>query len=148
MDGTVDGLPRHRSSLHQARTGSRTYTKPEESSVLLPGRRQGHDDIHETGDSKHSASSSDQEFRSGSSSHTTSEDVELDHMGSDDRLSDDEETGLTNGDRRRRRRRKRRHTLMDERIAVGVEVEKHERALADESIVTRLLVNALLIGLW
>ena len=148
MDDAADGLPRQRSSLNHARIAGRLYTKPEGSSGLPPGRWDGHDDIHEIGDPKHSALSSDEELRSGSSSYTTSDDVELDHMGLGDRLSDDEETGLTKGDRRRRRRRQRRHTLVDERIAVGADIEKQERALADKSIVTRLLVNAVLIGLW
>lgn len=148
MDGAIDGLPRQRSSLNHTRTAGRTHTNPEGSSGLLPGRPTDPDDVHETGDTKHFAFSSDEEHRSGSSSYTTSDDVELDQMVSRDGLSDDEETGLTKGDRRRRRRRKRRHTLMDERIAVGPEVKQQERSLADKSIATRLLVNAVLIGSW
>lgn len=148
MDGAAGRLPRQRSSLNHARTAGRTNTKTDGSSGLQPGRWDGHDDGHETGDTKHSTLSSDEELRSGSSSYTTSEDVELDHMVSGDGLSDDEETGLTKGDRRRRRRKKRRHTLMDERIAVGAEAEKQERKIADKSIATKLLVNAVLIGLW
>ena len=148
MDGAADGLPRHRSSLNHARRAGRSNTKSERSSGLPSGRLEGHDNVHEADELKHSVFSSDEEPRSGSSSRTTSEDVELDRLASEDGLTDDEETGLTKGDRRRRRRRKRRHTLMDERIAEGAEPEKQERTLADKSIIGRLLVNAVLIGLW
>lgn len=148
MDCAIDRLPRQRSSLNHARIAGRTNTKPEGSSGLLSGRWEGHDDVQEIGDTKHSAFSSDEEPRPGSSSQSTSEDVELDHIGLGDKLSDDEETGLTQGDRHKRSRRKRRHTLMDERVTVGAGVEKQERILGEKSIVTRLLVNAMLIGLW
>ena len=148
MDGAIDRLPRQRSSLNHARIAGRANTKPEGSSGLPSGRWEDHHDLHEIGDTKHSAFSSDEELRPGSSSQTTSEDVELDHIGLDDKLSDDEETGLTQGDRHKRSRRKRRHTLMDERVTVGAGVEKQGRILAEKSIVTRLLVNAVLIGLW
>lgn len=134
--------------MNHTRTAGRTHTNPEGSSGLLPKGWAGPDDVHETADTKQSAFSSDEEHRSGSSSYTTGDDVELDQMASGDGLSDDEETGLTKGDRRRRRRRKRRHTLMDERIAVGPEVKQQERSVADKSIATRLLVNGVLIGLW
>ena len=145
MDGAADGPPRHRSSLNHARRAGRSNTKSERSSGLPPGRWEGHYNVHEAGELKHSAY---EEPRSDSSSRTTSEDVELDRMASEDGLTDDEETGLTKGDRRRRRRRKRRHALMDERIAEGAEPEKQERTLADKSIMGRLFVNAVLIGLW
>lgn len=84
---------------------------------------------------------------SASSSRSTSEDVELDDLISEDG-ADDEETGLTKEDKRKRRRRKRRRTHMNERIAGSVTVTKEEKTLADQSVLKRSLINALLIGLW
>ena len=81
------------------------------------------------------------------SSRSTSEDVELDDMSSDDGL-DGEETGLTKEDRRRRRRRKKRHTRMNERIAGDGMAGREGKGLTDQSVLKRSLINALLIGLW
>ncbi|KAL1999137.1 hypothetical protein VTN02DRAFT_4996 [Thermoascus thermophilus] len=83
------------------------------------------------------------------SSIAESEEVEMDYIPSDDDLNDDEETGLTARQRseRRRRRRKQRRRL-DARIADVKASKKDGRRSADKNVVKRLLVNALLIGLW
>lgn len=91
-------------------------------------------------------SSSDAE-RSDSESRSDSTDYELDDM-SGDGLEDDEETGLTKGDRRRRRRRKRRNTLLDQRVVPTNTYTKEEKKLADQTLVKSMLINAVLIGLW
>jgi solute carrier family 35 protein C2 len=85
--------------------------------------------------------------RSGSESLSDSTDYELDDM-SGDGLEDDEETGLTKGDRRRRRRRKRRNTLLDQRVVPTNTYTKEEKKLADQNLAKSMLVNAALIGLW
>ncbi|KAL9118544.1 MAG: hypothetical protein Q9187_004906 [Circinaria calcarea] len=85
------------------------------------------------------------------SAHSTSEEMELDKMASDFELTDDEETGLTNQHRTRRKRRKRKNTSLDERVAQGThdnKTSKHDRKLADMSVLKSSAVNALLIGLW
>ncbi|KIW03139.1 uncharacterized protein PV09_05781 [Verruconis gallopava] len=100
------------------------------------------------GDEQHSNSGSDM---------TSSDDLELDDFLSDDeagRLEDDEETGLTSGDRRKRRKRKRRNTLLDQRVVpdgVGgpssVRREEEER-LANATFWWKVIVNTSLIALW
>jgi solute carrier family 35 protein C2 len=78
---------------------------------------------------------------------STSEDMELDHL-SEDGLQDDEETGLTGKDKGKRKQRRRRNTLLDQRIAVENQVTAEERKEADQNVLKKSLVNALLIGLW
>ncbi len=88
------------------------------------------------------------EVDSDCSSRSTSEDVELEDMPSDEGLQDDEETGLTKSDRRRRKRRKRRNSRMDARVVREPQATKVEQSVADRNIMKQLLVNAILIGLW
>ncbi|KAI0971449.1 triose-phosphate transporter family-domain-containing protein [Xylaria arbuscula] len=66
---------------------------------------------------------------------------------SDEDLHDDEETGLTSKDKRRKQSKRRRSTRLDQRIARD-NLSDEERKQADQSVVRRLAVNAVLIGLW
>ncbi|KAK3984128.1 triose-phosphate transporter family-domain-containing protein [Cladorrhinum sp. PSN332] len=66
---------------------------------------------------------------------------------SDEDLHDDEETGLTGGDRRRKRKKRRRNQLLDQRIARD-RISSEEKKQADRSVLKQLLINLGLIGLW
>ncbi|KAI0022408.1 triose-phosphate transporter family-domain-containing protein [Xylariomycetidae sp. FL0641] len=66
---------------------------------------------------------------------------------SDEDLHDDEETGLTKKDRRRKRDKRRRNTRLDQRI-VRDKLTDEERKEADQNVIRKMGVNALLIGLW
>lgn len=79
------------------------------------------------------------------SSRSTSEDVELNSMSDD---SADEEMGLTGKGRGDRRRKKRKNTQLDGRIAGESKVSDEVQKQADQSVVRKSLVNALLIGSW
>lgn len=65
----------------------------------------------------------------------------------DEDLHDDEETGLTVKDRRRKRRKRNRNQLLDQRIARD-NISQEEKQEADRNVARRLLINAVLIGLW
>jgi len=71
----------------------------------------------------------------------------MDEMLSDDNLDDDEETGLTNGDKKQRRQRKRRNTMLDERVA-NDDAKTLEEKIAVQSFWRKATVNGILIGLW
>jgi solute carrier family 35 protein C2 len=77
-----------------------------------------------------------------------SDEMELGNFSDDDDLNDDEETGLTGQARRQRRRRKRRNTLLDQRIVPDSSITKEEEIEANQSMLKRMAINALLIGLW
>lgn len=79
-----------------------------------------------------------------------STDVELDDMGSDDGLEDDEETGLTGRDKRKRRRRKKRNTRLDNRFVPPPDdpYKSEEERVADRSVLREGMINAALIALW
>ncbi|KAI9701816.1 MAG: Triose-phosphate Transporter [Candelina mexicana] len=79
------------------------------------------------------------------SSRSTSEDVELNSMSDD---SADEEMGLTGKGRGDRRRKKRRNTQLDRRIAGESKIPNEVRKQADQSVVRKSIVNAILIGSW
>jgi solute carrier family 35 protein C2 len=81
---------------------------------------------------------------------TSSDDLELEDLLSEDGLEDDEETGLTSGDRRKRRKRKRRNTLLDQRIMPdgGMHQREEEERLAKKTFWYKIVVNTTLIGLW
>jgi solute carrier family 35 protein C2 len=66
---------------------------------------------------------------------------------SDEDLHDDEETGLTLKDKRRKRSKRRRNTRLDQRI-VRDKLTDEERKQADQNVIRKLAVNAVLIGLW
>lgn len=78
---------------------------------------------------------------------STSEDLEMDNF-TDDGLQDDEETGLTGGNRGRRKDRKRRNTLLDHRIAGDSKISDEEKKQADHNVFKAGVVNAILIALW
>ena len=82
---------------------------------------------------------------------STDDEMELDKLASDFELTDDEESGLTNQHRTRRKRRKGKITTLDDRVAEGGQddkTSKHDRKLADMSVLKSSAINALLIGLW
>ena len=66
---------------------------------------------------------------------------------SDEDLHDDEEAGLTGGDRRRKQHKRHRNTQLDQRVAQET-VTEDERKEADRSVIKNLLINATLIALW
>lgn len=82
------------------------------------------------------------------SSVTTSDDVEMDHLRSDEAFTDDEETGLTKKDKRRRKRRRRKATGLDARIGGNPRTSKQERTVADRDMIKAMILNALLIASW
>lgn len=88
-----------------------------------------------------------QELDSEFSSCSTSDDVELEDVASDEALEVDEETGLTKMERRRRRMRKKRNSRMDARV-MRETTTSNQRRLADKAVLKRSLINGLLIGLW
>ncbi|KAG9248526.1 triose-phosphate transporter family-domain-containing protein [Calycina marina] len=95
------------------------------------------------------SSSIQEESKPGDGGDTSSNDrLELEDLSEEDGLQDDEETGLTGKNRAKRKRRKRRNTLLDHRIAGEAQVTAEEKKEADQNVLKRSLVNALLIGLW
>jgi hypothetical protein len=79
---------------------------------------------------------------------STSEDVELEDLSEEDGLQDDEETGLTGRDKGKRKQKRRRNTLIDQRIAGDIKITAEEKKEADQNVLKKGLINALLIGLW
>ena len=84
---------------------------------------------------------------------SSSEDLEMDDMRSDEEdLDDDEETGLTHSERKKRRRRKDKNSRLDERIAGGGNdsgMEKSvEEKLVTATVLRNLITNTMLIMLW
>ena len=85
---------------------------------------------------------------------STTDDLEMDEMRSDDELEDDEETGLTEPQRKKRSRRRNRYTRLDERVSeaasinTNASVSSTEQKLLTPTIVRNMTVNSLLIGLW
>ncbi|KAI1457997.1 TPT-domain-containing protein [Annulohypoxylon moriforme] len=75
-----------------------------------------------------------------------SEGKDEDSMSEED-LHDDEETGLTKKDKRRKQAKKRRNTRLDQRIARD-RITDEERKEADQNVFKKLVINAILIGLW
>lgn len=142
MDGISYGHTRRRGSLMDGVAGGDKHKTGKKKSRRERQRNQS--GIDEGDEHKYF---SDDGHASDFSSRSTSEDVELDDMLSEDG-ADDEETGLTKEDIRKRRRRKRRRTRLNERIAGDATGTKEEESLADQSVLKRSLINALLIGLW
>lgn len=144
MEGMANGQTRRRSSLMDGIAAGRDKSRSDKKTQPRRHRKRHQGGIDEDDERK---GFSDDGQTSDFSSRSTSEDVELDDMPSDDGL-DGEETGLTKEDRRRKRRRKRRHTRMNERIAGDALGGREGKSLADQSVLKRSLINALLIGLW
>lgn len=97
---------------------------------------------------KQAAYFSDDSHGSDFSSISTSDDVELSHLASDDALSDDEETGLTKKDKEHRKRRRRKNTRMDARIAGNIKTAHQEQEEADRNVLKSMIINVLLILSW
>ena len=100
------------------------------------------------GEHKHTGYSSDDGHSSTFSTPSTSEDVEMEHMPSDEALTDDEEAGLTRKDKRKRKRRKTINTKLDERVAGSLGASYSGWSLADRNVIKASLINALLIASW
>ncbi|KAL8908015.1 MAG: hypothetical protein Q9171_005624 [Xanthocarpia ochracea] len=92
--------------------------------------------------------SSDDGHSSVYSIHSTSEDVEMEPLASDDALTDDEETGLTGKDKRKRKRRRTLNTKLDERVAGSSGATPSGWSLADRNVIKASLINILLIASW
>lgn len=99
-------------------------------------------------DDKHRTSPSGDEEGSDFSSNSTSDDVELSHLASEDALTDDEETGLTRKDKEHRKRKRRRNTRLDGRIAGNTKSLKQEQKDADRNVIKAMIINVVLIVLW
>lgn len=79
----------------------------------------------------------------------SSSDWEMNEMLSDDNFDDDDEAGLTNGDKDQRRQRKRTNTLLlHERIANGGDTRALEEKIAVQSFWRNATINGVLIALW
>ncbi len=100
------------------------------------------------GEHKHAMHSSDDGHGSDYSTPSTSEDVEMEHMPSDEGLTDDEEAALTKKDKRKRRRRRTLNTQLDERVAGSLGTSASRWSLADRNVIKASLVNAMLIASW
>lgn len=144
---TMDEHP-HLSQAAQARRRSSSL-----ASAHLPGtahRKNKHRRVRSEHHIPEEQDSSDE--RESSDDKSDSTDVELDDMGSDDGLEDDEETGLTGRDKRKRRRRKRRNTRLDNRFVPPPggddPYRSEEERAADQSVLREGLINAALIALW
>ena len=79
---------------------------------------------------------------------STSEDVELGSLHSDETQSDDEETGLTKGERSRRKGRRKRALDPDVRIAGKPQRSKLRQRVADRTVLKTLFLNSLLVASW
>lgn len=86
----------------------------------------------------------------GHSSESVSPNGEFEHdnQPSEEGITDDEETGLTDEHKAERRRRRQNRVTVDARIVGTSKVTKTERTLADRSVIKASLINALLICLW
>ena len=98
-------------------------------------------------ESHNSAMHADDSHGSDISSASTSDDVELERFGSNNRPSDDEDTGLTKNNLSRRKQR-RKHQRVDESVMGTRDITHQERQSADKSVLKALLINALLIAAW
>lgn len=82
------------------------------------------------------------------SSMSTSDDVEMDHLHSEEGLTDDEETGLTKKDKQHRKRRRRKIAGLDARLVGNSQSSGTEQKLADRNVLKAMLINVLLIASW
>ena len=82
------------------------------------------------------------------SSQSPNEEMEMEELGDEDSLSDDEETGLRKADKKKRKRRRRRDTDLDARIGGSTMTAKQEQKVADKAVLRSLIINIILIGSW
>ena len=130
--------------------------RPRRSSALDHGNEQGEEQFrleHHRRRPSHKKIEDEDETYGSEDGHTSGSvspygEAELDNQPSDDGITDDEETGLTNEHKDERRRRRQKRVAVDARIAGNSKVMKTERTLADRSVLKASLINALLIGLW
>lgn len=146
MDGSADGHRRRRGLLaDEDENGVDGKARGKRRSRRLrKGSRSGNPAV----ESKHAGHSSDEEHVSDFSSRSTSDDVELHDLASEDGLTDDEETGLTRKDKRNRKWRKKKNTLLDQRILETGKISKQDGNSADKNVLRASLINALLIASW
>lgn len=97
---------------------------------------------------KQGGCSSDDGHGSDFSSKSTSDDVELSHLASEDAFSDDEETGLTRKDKEHRKRRRWKNARLDSRIAGNIDSAIQDQKDADRTVLKSLIINVLLILSW
>ena len=110
-------------------------------------RRKGTKGSKELSGHNHGADSSDDGRGSDFSSRTTSEDVELNALSSDE-CTNDEEAGLTKHDASKRKRRRRKNRLLNGRASVAPGASKQASYLAAKNFYRALIINALLIASW
>ena len=101
-----------------------------------------------SGDTSHSTQPPIELQGSDFSSISTSDDVELDHMESENIISDDEETGLTKHDMKHSQKRRKRDTDSDSRVGGSFRMSKLGQKAADRNVLKALLVNSLLVASW
>lgn len=137
MDGSADRRRRRRTLVGDEEESGDGNARPKYRSQR---RRKGSSRDPHGADSDESS-----EF----SSRSTSEDVELHHIATEDERTDDEETGLAKKDNKNRKRRQRKNTLLDQRIIRDGKTSKPDTAnSADRSVLWASFVNTLLIGSW
>ena len=147
MDSSARDARRRRAMLMDHPNGSIADTLRDAKNP----RRHRWKQREETGDTsmhQHPVSPPDDAHSSVFSSISASDDVELDHLSSEEGSTDDEETGLTKRDSSKRKRKRRKHTQLDERVSGTPDVTEQERASANKSIIKALLMNSLLIASW
>ena len=143
MDGAGDAYRRRRAQLMA-------------SSENRGSKREGHGRKHTRRigtelhgeDHKHGVHTSEDGHGSDFSSISTSDDVELSNMASDDATSDDEETGLTKKEKQHRKKRRRKNMLLDARVAGNAMSADQEQKEADWTVLKSMIINVLLIGSW
>ena len=152
-DGPIGGHTRRRSGsllrqtqgLRETQSSSRKTSSPDRPSDIPETAESGDDDDDNNGDD---SGNDGRKTKETDSLPRSSSDWEMDDMGSDGGLEDDEETGLTQQQKMKRKRRKRRNTLMDERIVQEDSMLKEEQRLANASFYHDAIINSILIGLW
>ena len=143
MDGFGDAHRRRRAQLMAGLENGNAAGRREKRRSRRQGRK-----VSGALDDKHPAHSSDDGHTSDFSSMSTSDDVELSHMMSEDALTDDEETGLTAKDKEHRKRKRRRHTRLDGRIVGVPKTSKDGQQVADRNVIEAMIINVLLIVSW
>ena len=86
---------------------------------------------------------------------SSSDTMEMDEMRSDEELDDDEETGLTQGQRFQRTRRKEQHSGLNGQISGAANTDSRPKSidtvdekLASSTMLKNTIINSLLIALW
>ena len=82
------------------------------------------------------------------SSVTTNDELEMDHLTSDDGHSDDEETGLTKKERKKQKKWHRRPTDAHAQTDHGLHSSSEDGKVADRTLIRAMFVNSLLVGSW